>query len=42
MGEYRTAQMNQIRGLVAEFGIVVPQGIEKLRRQFNCYPAIMV
>lgn len=27
MGKYRMAQMNQIRGLVAEFGIVVPQGL---------------
>jgi len=31
MVENRTAQVNQIRGLLAEFGIVVPQGIEKLR-----------
>jgi transposase len=27
----RTAQANQIRGLLAEFGIVVPQGIARLR-----------
>jgi transposase len=27
----RTAQVNQIRGLLAEFGIVVPQGVAKLR-----------
>jgi transposase len=27
----RTAQANQIRGLLAEFGIVVPQGVGKLR-----------
>jgi transposase len=27
----RTAQVNQIRGLLAEFGIVVPQGVGKLR-----------
>jgi transposase len=27
----RTAQVNQIRGLLAEFGIVVPQGVRKLR-----------
>jgi transposase len=27
----RTAQVNQIRGLLAEFGIVVPQGVNKLR-----------
>lgn len=31
MVENRTAQVNQIRGLLAEFGLVVPQGIEKLR-----------
>jgi transposase len=29
----RTAQANQIRGLLAEFGIVVPQGIGHLERQ---------
>lgn len=29
--ENRTAQANQIRGLLAEFGFVMPQGIEKLR-----------
>jgi transposase len=28
----RTALMNQIRGLLAEYGIVVPQGIARLRR----------
>lgn len=33
MVENRTAQVNQIRGLLAEFGLVVPQGIEKRRRQ---------
>lgn len=33
MVENRTAQVNQIRGLLAEFGLVVPQGIEKLRHQ---------
>jgi transposase len=27
----RTAQVNQIRGLLAEFGIVVPQGVARLR-----------
>ena len=27
----RTAQVNQIRGLLGEFGIVVPQGVERLR-----------
>lgn len=31
--ENRTAQVNQIRGLLAEFGIVVTAGIEKLRGQ---------
>ncbi|MGH9845467.1 MAG: IS110 family transposase, partial [Blastocatellia bacterium] len=31
--ESRTAQVNQIRGLLAEFGLVVAQGIEKLRGQ---------
>lgn len=31
MMESRTAQVNQIRGLLAEFGLVVAQGIEKLR-----------
>jgi len=29
----RTAQVNQIRGLLGEFGVVVPQGIGKLREQ---------
>jgi transposase len=29
----RTAQMNQIRGLLGEFGIVVPKGPTKLRRE---------
>jgi transposase len=29
----RTAQANQIRGLLGEFGLVVPQGIGKLREQ---------
>ncbi len=33
MVENRTAQVNQIRGLLAEFGLVVPQGIETLKRQ---------
>jgi transposase len=36
--ETRTAQVNQIRGLLAEFGLVVAQGIEKLRGQL---PAIL-
>jgi transposase len=29
----RTAQANQIRGLLAEFGIVVPRGIQQLQRR---------
>jgi transposase len=29
----RTAQVNQIRGLLAEFGIVVSQGVARLRRE---------
>jgi len=29
----RTAQVNQIRGLLGEFGIVVPQGAARLRRE---------
>lgn len=29
----RTAQVNQIRGLLAEFGLVVPKGIARLRRE---------
>jgi transposase len=29
----RTAQVNQIRGLLAEFGLVVPQGVARLRSQ---------
>lgn len=29
----RTSQVNQIRGLLGEFGLVVPQGIAKLREQ---------
>jgi transposase len=33
MVESRTAQANQIRGLLAEFGLVVAPGIEKLRCQ---------
>lgn len=31
--ETRTALVNQIRGLLGEFGLVVPKGIAKLRRQ---------
>lgn len=34
----RTAQANQIRGLLAEFGIVLPQGIGHITR---CLPAIL-
>jgi transposase len=29
----RTAQVNQIRGLLGEFGIVVPKGVSRLRRE---------
>lgn len=29
----RTAQVNQIRGLLAEFGLVIPAGLARLRRQ---------
>jgi transposase len=29
----RTAQVNQIRGLLSEFGIVLPQGITRLRHR---------
>ena len=29
----RTAQVNQIRGLLGEFGLVVPKGIARLRRE---------
>ncbi|WP_139706827.1 IS110 family transposase [Aeromonas hydrophila] len=34
----RTAQANQIRGLLAEFGIIIPQGIHHVRQQL---PAIL-
>ncbi|MGZ8984579.1 MAG: IS110 family RNA-guided transposase [Methylotenera sp.] len=34
----RTAQANQIRGLLSEFGIVLPQGIKAI---FNCLPDIL-
>ncbi len=30
---HRTALVNQIRGLLGEFGIVVPQGVARLRAQ---------
>jgi transposase len=29
----RTAQVNQIRGLLGEFGLVVPRGVARLRRE---------
>ena len=29
----RTAQVNQIRGLLGEFGLVVPKGVSRLRRE---------
>lgn len=29
----RTAQVNQIRGLLGEFGIIVPKGVARLRRE---------
>jgi len=29
----RTAQANQIRGLLAEYGIIIPQGIKNVRKQ---------
>ena len=29
----RTAQVNQIRGLLGEFGLVVPKGVARLRRE---------
>lgn len=35
MVENRTAQVNQIRRLLAELGLVVPEGIENLRRQWS-------
>lgn len=45
----RTAQANQIRGLLGEFGLVIPQGIAKLRAQLpriledaeNALPALL-
>jgi transposase len=30
---HRTAQVNQIRGLLGEFGLVVPKGVARLRRE---------
>lgn len=32
----RTALVNQIRGLLAEYGVVVAQGIHRLRRELPC------
>jgi transposase len=32
----RTAQVNQIRGLLGEFGLVVPRGVARLRRELPC------
>jgi transposase len=31
--EERTATFNRVRGLIAEFGYVLPNGVEQLRRQ---------
>ena len=31
----RTAQVNQIRGLLGEFGLVVPKGMARLRRELS-------
>jgi transposase len=44
----RTAQVNQIRGLLGEFGLIVPKGVARLRRELpviledaeNCLPAL--
>ena len=33
----RTAKVNQIRGLVGEYGIVAPVGINQLRRALPCW-----
>ena len=32
----RTAQANQIRGLLIEYGIIIPQGINQLRKAIPC------
>jgi len=32
----RTAKANQIRGLVGEYGIVAPTGIQQLRKALPC------
>lgn len=34
---HRTARVNHIRGLVGEYGIVAPKGIEQLRRALPCW-----
>ena len=34
---HRTAKANQIRGLVGEYGIVAPMGINQLRRAIPCW-----
>lgn len=33
----RTAVVNRIRGLLAEFGVVIPQGVESLRRELSAH-----
>src|SRR6516225_10648839 len=33
--EERTATLNRVRGLIAEFGYVLPNGVEQLRRQVS-------
>ena len=37
--EDRTATYNRIRGLIAEFGIVLPQKVERLRREIGAHLA---
>jgi len=34
---HRTAKSNQIRGLVGEFGVVAPVGLNQLRRAIPCW-----
>ena len=36
----RTAKVNQIRGLVGEYGIVAPRGIHQLRRALPCLSGV--
>jgi len=36
--EQRTAKGNQIRGLVAEYGLVAPKELSSLRRAIPCWP----